>query len=353
MSGPRRKPRESGFAILLVFVLAAVIAISLYYELPRVMFEHTREREQLLIDRGEQYSLAVRRFYVKFGRWPAKMDDLENTNNIRFLRRQYKDPMTGEGDWRIIHETAGVLTDSLVHPANPLAQGQSGSTGGTGQTFGSLTSSTPTGSSLAASSDSSSDQPAPDAWGMEARPSDRGALGTAHGGVSTGNDLQEPAAYPDMANPNPPPTNASNQPPSTQAPTAPDPNAPANQSGTGGGGAGTAGATGPNEAILAIQRGLYGPRQLPGAASGQQSTAVTGGGIGIAGVASKSNMRGIKSYNDHRKYKEWEFVFDMSKLQQLQNPGQNATPAQNSPLQGSQPPPTTGGANNTGTNPTQ
>ncbi len=54
MNGARGKGRESeaGFALLLVFVLAALIAISLYYELPRVMFERTRDKEQLLVDRA-------------------------------------------------------------------------------------------------------------------------------------------------------------------------------------------------------------------------------------------------------------------------------------------------------------
>ena len=193
MTRRRRAREESGFAILLVFALAAVLAITLYMELPRSMFERTREREQLLIDRGEQYSLAVRRFYVKFGRFPAKMDDLENTNNMRFLRRQYKDPMTGEADWRIVHEAGGVLSDSLVHPA-PKAQGKDSS----GQSFGSLTSSMPFGSSMTASSTgAASEEAAPKAPGLLSRPSDRGPLGTSHGGVSTDNDSTQLPAYAD------------------------------------------------------------------------------------------------------------------------------------------------------------
>ena len=87
-----------------------------------------------------------------------------------------------------------------------------------------------------------------------------------------------------------------------------------------------------------INNQLRNPRQLPGTTSGQQSTGITGGGIGIAGVASKSEYRGIKIYNDHRKYKEWEFVFDMSKLQQLQT-GQQP-PTANAPLQNSTTPAT-------------
>src|SRR5581483_3846562 len=56
-----------------------------------------------------------------------------------------------------------------------------------------------------------------------------------------------------------------------------------------------------------------------------------GGGTFIAGVASKAEGEGIKSYNDHTKYKEWEFTFDFKKfLQNQQQAGlqagqQNAT----------------------------
>ena len=109
----RKSREESGFALLMVFVMAAVIAIGLYYEMPRVAFESQRAREQLLVDRGMQYRRAIQLFYRKFGRYPASMDDLETTNNIRFLRHKYKDPMTGKDDWRIIHMGPGGMSDGL------------------------------------------------------------------------------------------------------------------------------------------------------------------------------------------------------------------------------------------------
>jgi hypothetical protein len=106
-----------------------------------------------------------------------------------------------------------------------------------------------------------------------------------------------------------------------------------------------------------IQQSLMGPRQSPGATSGQ-STAVTGGGIGIAGVASKSELEGIRRYKDRSKYKEWEFVFDMSTMQQLQQSQQQqpqqqpqqqlpqVQPQQQPPQQ--QPPQQPGGGGGTG-----
>ncbi len=109
-----RRSGESGFALLMVFLMAALIAIMLYRELPRLAFESQRAKEQLLIERGEQYKRAIQLFVKKMNRYPGKIEELENTNNIRFLRKRYKDPMTGKEEWRLIHcGPGGVLTDSV------------------------------------------------------------------------------------------------------------------------------------------------------------------------------------------------------------------------------------------------
>lgn len=101
-------------------------------ELPRVGFETQRDREQILIDRGEQYQRAIWLYYRKFSRYPQKMDDLEETNNLRFLRKRYKDPLTGKDEWRVVHMgPTGTLADSLVEKPPALNAGSSGS--GSGQ----------------------------------------------------------------------------------------------------------------------------------------------------------------------------------------------------------------------------
>src|SRR5258708_32381579 len=124
-----KRRQESGFAMLFVFVMAAAIAIGLYMEIPRVAFESQRQKEQMLIDRGGQYQRAIQLFYRKYRTYPQNLDDLETTRNIRFLRRRYKDPMTGKDEWRLIHVgPGGVLTDSLIKPANPLGDKSTGAT---------------------------------------------------------------------------------------------------------------------------------------------------------------------------------------------------------------------------------
>ncbi|MGD0500193.1 MAG: hypothetical protein ABSC23_17355 [Bryobacteraceae bacterium] len=108
------RDRESGFALLVVLLVAAVLAISLYSEIPRVAFQSQRHKEQLLMERGEQYKRALQMFYTTTRQYPKSMDDLETFNGRHFLRHKYVDPMTGKDDWRIIHVQGNVVTDSIL-----------------------------------------------------------------------------------------------------------------------------------------------------------------------------------------------------------------------------------------------
>ncbi len=123
----RRRESQQGYALLMIFLMAALIALMLYQQLPRVAFESEREKEQLLIDRGEQYTRAIQLYYLANNRtYPTSLDDLEKQER-RFLRRRFVDPFTGKAEWRIIHTNGGFLTDSLVQKPPTDAQGQSAS----------------------------------------------------------------------------------------------------------------------------------------------------------------------------------------------------------------------------------
>ena len=43
-----------------------------------------------------------RNYYRKFGRYPLSLDELKDSNHMRFLRKRYKDPITGS-DFRLLH----------------------------------------------------------------------------------------------------------------------------------------------------------------------------------------------------------------------------------------------------------
>ncbi len=98
----RRANRQNGYVLLAILFALTLLIIALGAAAPRAAKAIQRQNEAELIRRGEQYALAIRRFYKKFGRYPSDLDQLENTNNIRFLRRKYVDPITGKDDWQPI-----------------------------------------------------------------------------------------------------------------------------------------------------------------------------------------------------------------------------------------------------------
>ena len=87
-------------AMALMIIFAAVIV-------PSITFDIKRDREEEMIHRGVQYSRAIRAYYKKFGRYPTKIEDLESSNNLRFLRKRYKDPENCKSgkcaDFKLLH----------------------------------------------------------------------------------------------------------------------------------------------------------------------------------------------------------------------------------------------------------
>jgi len=93
---------EQGFLLLGLVVAIFLILLVLGVAAPKVARDLRREREMEAVHRGNQYVRAIQLYYKKFGHYPGSMEQLEKTNNIRFLRQQYVDPMTGKADWRLI-----------------------------------------------------------------------------------------------------------------------------------------------------------------------------------------------------------------------------------------------------------
>jgi type II secretory pathway pseudopilin PulG len=155
-------PRDKGYVLLVCLLLIAVLSVSFLTLIERVDFQFKRDREEELIHRGVQYSRAVRNFFNKFHRYPNSIEELENTNNFRFLRKRYKDPITGK-DFKILHLTdmpnyistqgLGVSVTSLAAQQQgfPALNGAAPATAGT-----SATGITGEGASGAADAESSS-----------------------------------------------------------------------------------------------------------------------------------------------------------------------------------------------------
>src|SRR6476469_6884112 len=173
----RSRSAESGYVLLAVMLTVTLILVALAVEAPRIAQQIKREKEEEMIHRGKDYATAVKRFVHKNGgRYPASIEQLENTNHVRFLRKKYIDPMTGESDWKMVHvgeaevkipapnpglsggggqnpglgggtpgapgtnPPAGPPPSGLAQPQNPLTGQQPNQSGSTGQ-LGSLTTS--------------------------------------------------------------------------------------------------------------------------------------------------------------------------------------------------------------------
>jgi type II secretory pathway pseudopilin PulG len=126
---------ESGYVLLAVMLAVTLILVAMSIELPRIAQQIKREKEEELVHRGKDYATAVKRFVHKNGgRYPLSVEQLEDTNHIRFLRKKYKDPMTGEADWKMVH--AGEAQIKIPAPK----AGLSGPGGGNPGLFGTNTS---------------------------------------------------------------------------------------------------------------------------------------------------------------------------------------------------------------------
>jgi len=356
---PALRASNSGFALLLVFLMASMIAISLYMELPRVAFQAERQKEQMLVERGEQYKRAIGLFLRtnKNTRWPASIEELESYNNHRSLRKRYLDPMTGKDEWRLIHIQNGVLQDSVTNKKTNNATQQAGLSND-----GFITELQGLGQQAA---DSQATNPA-----LRRRASEGGSTVGPDGqplpNASTGSTGSYPGAPPPPGSMPPgfvlPGVAGSQGAPNGQAgipgllgiPTVPG---SAGQTGFGGinsggsplgSGAGTAppvpgvppgfspglsGALGNGQpggvqinpsaqaaAAGLLQNLLTQPRPggLAGITGAGASGAIMGGGI--AGVASKAEGESIMVYGDRTDFSEWEFIYDPMKFRVPANP---------------------------------
>lgn len=254
---------ESGYVLLTLLLMVALMGIALLAVLPAVKFESQRDREEELIHRGVQYSRAIRTYYKKFGRYPTRLEELENSNNMRFLRKRYKDPMNcAKGkceDFKLLHfgevqlALSGGMGGQGINGASSLNSpgGQAGGLPG-GSSFGSSAGGLSGGSGFGSSSGGLS--------GGSSFGSSSTGFGAGGQNGSTGNS----GATPDQ-----------------------------NQNGN-------------------TSSGSTSGQQTPqsGSSSGDQLSGQTFGGGPIVGVMSASKATSVREFNHKKKYNEWQFIYD-------------------------------------------
>jgi type II secretory pathway pseudopilin PulG len=248
---------DQGYIMLTLLLIMALMIIFTAVIVPEITFEIKRDREQEMIHRGVQYSRAIRAYYKKFGRYPAKIEDLENTSQQRFLRKRYKDPLTNK-DFRLLHYGEAKLSlngmgGGMIPGANPIG----GAAGLNGP-------------------------------GGFAQPSAFGANNSAFGGNSNGFGANSTSTF--------------GQGSQTMNQTAAgDPSQAGGSDTTSAGTSATAG----NGTTGATQTGFG-----SSTSSGDKLSGATFGGAPIVGVASLSKDPTIRIFDKKKKYNEWQFVYD-------------------------------------------
>jgi len=256
----RRKSenRQSGYLMITLMLTIALLAIALLAVLPDIKQQITRDREDELRHRGTAYMRAIQHFYKKFGRYPGKIEELENTNNLRFLRKRYTDPMnvdkkTGkEKDFKFLTALDITLNSGPVLGQTPGQGGQPG----TGQ-------------------------PGSGGFGTQ------GGLGGSPGGAGFGgsqpngsqpNGTQAPGSGPQAAGSDASPDSASGDTSNANGSSNSNPNAS--------------------------------PNSNPGSNSGSGFNGPTLGGGPIVGVASlNKTSKSIRVFYDKNHYNDWLFVY--------------------------------------------
>ena len=115
-----RRASELGYAMAALLVALGAMAVFASLAMPVWRTVLQREKEEELVFRGQQYVRSIRLFQRKFANaYPPNLDLLIDQ---RFLRKKYKDPMSGDADFVILYQ-------NMIQQARPGAAGQPGAAG--------------------------------------------------------------------------------------------------------------------------------------------------------------------------------------------------------------------------------
>ena len=105
-----RRPATAGFTYIGLLLLVAAMGVSLTVVSQVWQTKQKREREDELLFIGNQFRRAIEYYYVSTpggaARFPRSLEDLLRDPRVpgvrRYLRRIYRDPMTGRNEWGLV-----------------------------------------------------------------------------------------------------------------------------------------------------------------------------------------------------------------------------------------------------------
>jgi len=110
----RAGKREHGFAYLALLIAIAVVGVGIAAAGIVWSEASQREKERELLFVGEQFRRAIQQYYesgVLEKKYPPTLDallhDARFPGTRRYLRRIYRDPMSGTAQWGLLHAPDG------------------------------------------------------------------------------------------------------------------------------------------------------------------------------------------------------------------------------------------------------
>ena len=122
----KTRVREQGYILLTILLWVSLLTITVVGDLELLKYYHqqiVRDQEEELVHRGVEYERAIRKYYRKFGSYPATIEMLEDSNHMRFLRKRYKDPITGK-DFKVLHQVDVMMAFGNAIGGGGIAGGQ-------------------------------------------------------------------------------------------------------------------------------------------------------------------------------------------------------------------------------------
>jgi type II secretory pathway pseudopilin PulG len=120
---PRRT--EAGYTLVALMASVTIMLILMAAAVPSWRYVMKNDAEEELIFRGGQIADAIARYQQRNGN--ALPPSLEVLVKGRYLRKEYKDPMTKDGKWRLIRQ--GESIGPVRPPSGAGAAGTSGTAG--------------------------------------------------------------------------------------------------------------------------------------------------------------------------------------------------------------------------------
>ncbi len=107
--------RQGGFTYLGLLAFVAIMGVGLLAAGEVWQTAQRREKERELLFIGDQFRSAIGRYYEHpaggASRYPATLEDLlkdpRSPSTQRYLRRIYRDPITGSTEWGVIRKPDG------------------------------------------------------------------------------------------------------------------------------------------------------------------------------------------------------------------------------------------------------